>query len=581
MEPQLPLPSGFTPPSYRVALLRTLALNRLEAEGLSHKAVLVTAPAGYGKTALLSQWRLTLLASRTKPALSIAGLRARGELLECKAEVLRFTERELEELLPDLTMSQRALLASRTEGWPVAVQLARLWLTAKPERASLIAGFTGHTIEVAEYLTEQVLGDLPAEMYRTLETTAPLDALCAGVVEAITHTREAWTAITEYSPLAHLIVPVDDTREWYRLHPLLADYLRDRLHREHPALERECHLKASSWFEGRGMVREAIHHAISAGEIACASAMVERTGGWELVLFGGAGLMRGLIAQIPTDRLAEFPRVELFRAFLDAKDGALIDARKRYEEARTAVLRAGPIPGVATPIGRDLHIVGYLLERYEDSPVEPGALTAIYRDIDALTVSDAIGRATLLNTACLLGLALGDMKDAHEACERAVREMRRLGSVLGFNYCALHLGLASLHLGSRREAEATFREAVDLAEENFGVDSGLRAVSDIHLAVALVARGEYNGALELFDRSLYVERASARRLAGATARVRRRTRGNREWWLQLRWSSNRFARSRRNSAHCARASGPRHPGSCHLISSSSSMPPTVRNSYKF
>jgi LuxR family maltose regulon positive regulatory protein len=606
MEPQLPLPSGFTPPSYRVALLRTLALNRLEAEGLNHKAILVTAPAGYGKTALLSQWRLTLrtagvrtawmslaadrtdpthlltyltmslidagidlgpaenlaqqwfadtpipaamaaiagqlardrspivlliddahhlpraaaeqilgplllpglehvhvtLASRTKPALSIAGLRARGELLECKAEVLRFTERELQELLPDLAIAQRALLASRTEGWPVAVQLARLWLTAKPERAALIAGFTGHTIEVAEYLTEQVLGDLPADMYRTLETTAPLDALCAGVVEAITHAPEAWAAITEYSPLAHLIVPVDDTREWYRLHPLLADYLRDRLHREHPALERGSHLKASSWFEGRGMVREAIHHAISAGEIARASAMVERTGGWELVLFGGAGLMRGLIAQIPTDRLAEFPRVELFRAFLDAKDGALIDARKRYEEARTGALRAGPIPSVATPIGRDLHIVGYLLERYEDSPVEPGALTAIYRDIDALTVSDAIGRATLLNTACLLGLALGDMKDAHEACERAVREMRRLGSVLGFNYCALHLGLASLHLGSRREAEATFREAVDLAEENFGVDSGLRAVSDIHLAVALVARGEYNGALELFDRSL-------------------------------------------------------------------------------
>src|SRR6202789_1531352 len=325
MEPQLPLPSGFTPPSYRVALLRTLALNRLEAEGLSHKAILVTAPAGYGKTALLSQWRLTLrtagvrtawmslaadrtdpthlltyltmslidagidlgpaenlaqqwfadtpipaamaaiagqlardrspivlliddahhlpraaaeqvlgplllpglehvhvtLASRTKPALSIAGLRARGELLECKAEVLRFTERELGELLPDLTISQRALLASRTEGWPVAVQLARLWLTAKPERAALIAGFTGHTIEVAEYLTEQVLGDLPADMYRTLETTAPLDALCAGVVEAITHAPEAWAAITEYSPLAHLIVPVDDTREWYRLHPLL------------------------------------------------------------------------------------------------------------------------------------------------------------------------------------------------------------------------------------------------------------------------------------------------------------------------------------------------------------------------
>jgi LuxR family maltose regulon positive regulatory protein len=600
------LPSGFTPPSYRVALLRTSALQRLEADGLSHKAILVTAPPGYGKTALLAQWRLTLraagvrtawmslasdqtdpthlltylamslidagielgpaenlaqqwfadtpipaavgtlagqlardkqpivllvddvhhlprtvadqilgalllpglehvhvaLAGRIRPALGVAELRARGELLECDAETLRFTERELEALLPDLESAQRALLAARTQGWPVAVQLARLWLTAKPERVALIAGFSGRTTEVAEYLTEQVLGDLPPGIYRTLETTSPLDVLGAGVVEAITGAPEAWTAVTEYPPLAHLIVPLDDTREWYRLHPLLADYLRDRMHRRDPALERQCHAQASLWFEGRGMVREAIRHAILAGDVARAAAMVERTGGWELVLFGGAGLMRGLVAEIPTDRLAEFPRVKLFRAFLDAKDGALIDARKRYDEAWAAALHAGVTPTVATPIGRDLHIVGYLLARYEDRPVEPGALAVIYRDIDALADSDAIGRATLLNTACLVALALGDMRDTHEACDRAVREMRRLGSVLGFNYCALHLGLASLYLGSRREAEATFREAVDLAEENFGVDSGLRAVSDIHLAVALVARGEWSGALELFDRSL-------------------------------------------------------------------------------
>ena len=94
------------------------------------------------------------------------------------------------------------------------------------------------------------------------------------------------------------------------------------------------------------------------------------------------------------------------------------------------------------------------------------------------------------------------MRDAHAACERAVREMRSLGSVLGLNYCALHLGLASFHLGHRREAEAAFREALELAEENFGVDSGLRAVSDIHLAVALQARGDIAGASGLIARSL-------------------------------------------------------------------------------
>ena len=56
------------PPSYRVALLPTPALMRLDAQGSEHKVVLVTAPAGYGKTALLAQWRASLRASGIRTA---------------------------------------------------------------------------------------------------------------------------------------------------------------------------------------------------------------------------------------------------------------------------------------------------------------------------------------------------------------------------------------------------------------------------------------------------------------------------------------------------------------------------------
>jgi ATP/maltotriose-dependent transcriptional regulator MalT len=57
-----------TPPSYRVALLSTPALKRLESEGSAYKVVLITGPAGYGKTALLAQWRVALRAAGTRTA---------------------------------------------------------------------------------------------------------------------------------------------------------------------------------------------------------------------------------------------------------------------------------------------------------------------------------------------------------------------------------------------------------------------------------------------------------------------------------------------------------------------------------
>jgi LuxR family transcriptional regulator, maltose regulon positive regulatory protein len=594
-----------SPPTYRVALLPTPALARLQNEGAAYKVVLLTAPAGYGKTALLAQWRDALhaagtrsswmsitgdqqeaaqfltylvtslieagielgplekqaqqwfadvpiasavaaltaqlarskrpvvlliddvhqlpratveqvlgpllqpglphvhlaLSGRSRPTLPVAGLRSRGELLEFEIDSLRFGAAEIDAMFPDLTPAQRELLNTRTQGWPVALQLARLWITAQPDRAALIAGFSGRTFEVAEYLTEQVLSDLPPSVRRTLESTAPLDQLCAGLVEAVTESSEAWQSLITLPSVASLIVPLDTEREWYRLHPLLADHLKDQLRQHNSIIAHTCNTRASLWFEARDDILRAVRHAAAAGDIDRAARLIERTGGWELILFGGAGLMRALLAEVPPNKLKAYPRVELFRAFLDAKEGAVIDARKRYEEARSTADRAGPT-SMSTPLGRDLHIVGHLLARYEDRPVEDGALKALYFEIDALDPQDAIGRATLLNTSCLIAFALGNIPDAHTACERAVREMRSLGSVLGLNYCALHLGLALFHRGNRREAEAAFREALDLAEENFGVDSGLRAVSDIHLAVALQASGDNAGASELIARSL-------------------------------------------------------------------------------
>jgi LuxR family transcriptional regulator, maltose regulon positive regulatory protein len=339
-------------------------------------------------------------------------------------------------------------------------------------------------------------------IYATLEMTAPLDALCADVVEAVTGTSEAWAALIALPALAHLVVPLDEARAWYRLHPLLADYLRDRLRARMPSLTTRCHARASVWFESRGMPLEAVHHAAAAGDIARAAGLIERTGGWELVIFGGAGLMRALLAEIPAERLREFPRVELFRALLDAKGGALAAARTRFDEALAVVAPDGTLPPLATPVGRDVRMIRHLLARYQDYPIAPNALAEIFAELDQVSAADGIGRATLLNTACLLGLGLGEMRAANEACERAVGEMRKLGSLLGVNYCTLHLGVASLHLGHRREAEAMFREAAGLAEENFGADSGLRALADVHLAVALVARGDHPGATTLLDRSL-------------------------------------------------------------------------------
>ncbi len=433
---------------------------------------------------------------RDLSALPHAEFRARGELLEIGAAELRFGRDEAGALLPSLPEVQLERLLERTEGWPVALQLARLWLEANPERSSLLDAFSGRTSEVAEYLTEQVLADLAPDLQKILSEVAILDALNPALVAEVTGSPAAWRRLLDEGRLEHFLVPLDAERFWFRLHHLLLDYLRAR-HRDSSADLRTLHARASASFERNGDLLEAVRHAVLADDVPRAARLIERAGGWEMVLFGGTVRMRALLSLLPKDRIAEFPRIQLFQAFLAAKDGDPARALRLFEAAKAAGAAAQD-PAVA----RDQLVVGHLIGRYADTPVGPDDLEAAYRQAESLPPSDDAARAAVLNTACLVAFAIGDMPATLEACHRAIREMRRIGSVLGLNYCLLHLGLAQLHRGERREAEATWREAAAMAEENFGADSGLKSIADVHLAVALHARGDVAAAAARLEEAL-------------------------------------------------------------------------------
>src|SRR5574341_1223514 len=74
-----------------------------------------------------------VLGSRSDPPLSLARLRARGQLLEVRAADLRFTSDEVARFLNEtmhlqLSVQMIATLDERTEGWAAGLQLAALSL---------------------------------------------------------------------------------------------------------------------------------------------------------------------------------------------------------------------------------------------------------------------------------------------------------------------------------------------------------------------------------------------------------------------------------------------------------------------
>src|SRR5439155_1161065 len=103
-----------------------------------------------------------VIASRADPPLPLARLRARGELVEIRAEDLRFAPDEVatyfhESMGLDLSARDVAVLDGRTEGWIAALQLAALSMQGRSDITGFIASFAGDDRYIVDYLVEVVL----------------------------------------------------------------------------------------------------------------------------------------------------------------------------------------------------------------------------------------------------------------------------------------------------------------------------------------------------------------------------------------------------------------------------------------
>ena len=112
-----------------------------------------------------------VIAGRADPALPLARLRGRGELVEIRAADLRFTADEAAAYLNGsmglvLTAQDVDALEGRTEEWIAALQLAALSLQGRDDVAGFIAGFAGDDRYIVDYLVEEVLQRQPAPVRR-------------------------------------------------------------------------------------------------------------------------------------------------------------------------------------------------------------------------------------------------------------------------------------------------------------------------------------------------------------------------------------------------------------------------------
>ena len=221
-----------------------------------------------------------VITGRADPALPLARLRARGELVEIRAADLRFTPDEAAVYLNgvmglSLTPQDVATLEGRTEGWIAALQLAALSMQGREDIAGFIAGFAGDDRYIVDFLAEEVLQRQPDQVRSFLLQTSILSRFSGPLCDAVTG-QDGGQAMLEALDRGNLfLVPLDDRRRWYRYHHLFADVLRARLLDEQPDLVPELHRRASHWYGQHGEPSEAIGHAMAGQDFERAADLVE------------------------------------------------------------------------------------------------------------------------------------------------------------------------------------------------------------------------------------------------------------------------------------------------------------------
>ena len=157
-----------------------------------------------------------VISTRADPALPLARLRARGELVEVRAADLRFTLDEVTAYLNDvvglgLDASAIATLEGRTEGWIAALQLAALSLQGRDDAAGFIAGFAGDDRYVVDYLVEEVLARQSDAVRTFLLDTSILDRLSGSLCDAVTGGSDGRAVLESLERSNLFVVRLDDS----------------------------------------------------------------------------------------------------------------------------------------------------------------------------------------------------------------------------------------------------------------------------------------------------------------------------------------------------------------------------------
>src|SRR3989440_3739768 len=459
-----------------------------------------------------------VIATREDPQFPLARLRARSHLTELRAADLRFTASEAAAFLNQvmglsLSTADIAALEDHTEGWIAGLQLAALSMQGHHDVAAFIRAFAGDHRYIVDYLVEEVLQRQPEPVRRFLLQTAILDRLSGPLCDAVTGQEEGNARLEALERGNFFVVPLDDTRHWYRYHHLFAEVLSAQLLAEQPDQVATLHRRASAWYEQHGSTVDAIRHALAAFDFGRAADLVELAvpamarSRQEATVLGWLKALPDELVRARPVLSVHYAGALLLHGVLEGVEARLRDAEQWLDTktdrgelalapaAEMVVVDEAEFRGLPGMIAMYRAAIALALGNVADT------VTYARRALDLVPEDDHHRRGS---AAGFLGLAYwtsGDLEAAHRSYAECMALVQRSGHISDAIGCSIALADIRISQGRLREAMSTYERGLQLATEQGA--HVLRGAADMHVGMSELhlERDDLNAATQHLLRS--------------------------------------------------------------------------------
>jgi LuxR family transcriptional regulator, maltose regulon positive regulatory protein len=425
-----------------------------------------------------------ILLTRSDPPFSLARLRNSEQIIEIRAEHLKFSIAETDSFLNKkwllhIESDEIRHIHSRTEGWITGLQLSAFSLDKMESKSEFIQNLKGDDRYIADYLVEQVLNNLSRKMKNFLLKISILNRLCGSLTDFVSGESNTAELLLQMEKDNLFLIPLDNKRKWFRFHHLFAELLRQRFSGKKQDVH-DLHNRASDWFESNGYHAEAIDHAIRSEKPERIISFIEKYANDFLMKRGETKNLLNWLKRIPEKLIDSSARLNLTYAWVLFYEYALPQI-KPYLDNVEKLLEKNENKDIRAEYETVLATIA-VLKGNLDIAVDK------YRfALQTISPDNFLMRGAILFGLGYGCITLGHLSEADKILEEAGTVNKKIGNVSISLKSFCFLAMCRIQAGKTAEARNSVSKAFEIAAE-----TGLENAPIMSLAYSIYAELDRN-----------------------------------------------------------------------------------------